>query len=295
MASLSLKRKHPSGEVVVMGSASGSYGPMGGGVGLYSPEPSPDDRRKRRNDKLSWVAYTFTPYLDGRSWRKYGEKNIKGSDFNRLYFRCSYREEQNCMATMQVQQENFDDPPLFSVVYKHEHTCHVAPVPAPDVGVVVPEVEPSAASDGGLVLRFGSTGDSHYRHCDPWLQQEQHQYDQSVPPISPLLMTSLYSCNGQLQDQKPAFLSDVPPQMAMASWSSSSFPTAIESLPSPPSTDDVGGVLSTWDWDLFRYVHLDEHVQFPGNCSVGLPSWDNDGCSLAHMITGLETEVIGNN
>ncbi|KAL6845882.1 hypothetical protein ACP4OV_024457 [Aristida adscensionis] len=85
MASLCLKRKQPSDEGAVNEFASGSYyGPAGGVSGLYPPEPLQRYRRKRRKDKLSKVEHTFTPYLDGHSWRKYGEKSIKDSPFNRL-------------------------------------------------------------------------------------------------------------------------------------------------------------------------------------------------------------------
>ncbi|KAL6652635.1 hypothetical protein ACP70R_011560 [Stipagrostis hirtigluma subsp. patula] len=283
MASLSLKRKRPSGYGAVMGSASRSYGPPVGVFDLYRPEPSLRDRRKRRKDKLSWVEHTFTPYFDGHSWRKYGEKIIKDSPFHR----CSYREDKKCMASKQVQQENFNDPPLFCVTYEHEHTCNAAPVPAPDVMVV----EDKLLASDKMMLRFGSSSGQHQYAR---MQQEWQQYHQPVPLISPFLMTNIDSSGGQLHEQQPAFPSDVPP--AATSWLPS-FPI-IESLPMAAASIDEGGMFSTLVWDSFRYcsddhLHLDNNdAQLPGNSSRSLFSWETDGCSLAHMLMGIETECM---
>ncbi|KAL6652633.1 hypothetical protein ACP70R_011558 [Stipagrostis hirtigluma subsp. patula] len=276
MASLCLKRKQPS-HGAVMVSASMSYGPPSGVSGLYPPEPSPRARRRRRRDKLTWVEHTLTPYFDGHLWRKYGQKLIKDSPFPRLYFRCSYREDKNCMAAKQVQQENFDDPPLFMVTYEHEHTCDAVPV----VDAVIVEAEPPAPSDG-LVLKFSSCSGSH--HGDVRMQQEWLP----MPP-SPFFMMNSDSSNGRLHDQQPAFTSDIPP-LAPSSF-------FVDGLVAPPSTDDEGGMLSTWEWDLFRYcmddhLHVGDHPQFPVNSPGNLFSWEVDGCSVAHALTGVEAAGV---
>lgn len=49
---------------------------------------------------------------------------------NRCYYRCTYKEEQGCPARKQVQQQNCDDPPLFMVTYRKEHTCSIRSSPA---------------------------------------------------------------------------------------------------------------------------------------------------------------------
>ncbi|KAL6641196.1 hypothetical protein ACP70R_019377 [Stipagrostis hirtigluma subsp. patula] len=261
MATLSLKRKQPSSHGAAMGSSSRSYyGTAGGVLGLGPLKPSPCDGRKRRKDKLSWVEHTFSPFYDGHLWRKYGEKTIKDSLFSRKYYKCSYFEERKCLASKKVQQQNFDDPPLFMVTYEHEHTCNVAPVPAPDVNVMVAEAEPVVASDG-LVLRFGSSGGYHHRH-DVWLQQEQQQHQQPVPP-SQLFMMSLNASKHQLQ-QQPLFPCD-PMTGASSSWFpademlSSWFPIE-EAPPEPPLTNnDEDDIFLTWN--SLRYG-LEDHLQF---------------------------------
>ncbi|KAK8928561.1 putative WRKY transcription factor 70 [Platanthera zijinensis] len=78
---------------------------------------------KRRNRSHSLTTTSCAPYDDGFQWRKYGEKKISKTKFTRSYFRCTYRDEQGCMATKQVQRKEMEDPPMFLVTYSYEHTC----------------------------------------------------------------------------------------------------------------------------------------------------------------------------
>ncbi|KAF8703740.1 hypothetical protein HU200_031827 [Digitaria exilis] len=59
---------------------------------------------------------------DGFIWRKYGQKEIHGSMYPRLYYRCTYKDEHGCMARRQVQQSE-DDPSVFLITYFGDHTC----------------------------------------------------------------------------------------------------------------------------------------------------------------------------
>uniref|UniRef100_A0A2P2KFC4 WRKY transcription factor n=1 Tax=Rhizophora mucronata TaxID=61149 RepID=A0A2P2KFC4_RHIMU len=69
---------------------------------------------------------------DGFSWRKYGQKDILGTRYPRSYYRCTYRNTQNCWATKQVQRSD-EDPNIFDVTYRGVHTCFHGQqsVPAP--------------------------------------------------------------------------------------------------------------------------------------------------------------------
>lgn len=60
---------------------------------------------------------------DGYSWRKYGQKDILGAKFPRSYYRCTYRNVQDCWATKQVQRTD-EDPTVFEITYKGQHTCN---------------------------------------------------------------------------------------------------------------------------------------------------------------------------
>ncbi|XP_030549636.2 probable WRKY transcription factor 53 [Rhodamnia argentea] len=72
------------------------------------------------------------PHDDGYSWRKYGQKDILGARYPRSYYRCTYRNTQNCWATKQVQRSD-EDPTVFEITYRGTHTCgNPGPsVPAP--------------------------------------------------------------------------------------------------------------------------------------------------------------------
>ncbi|XP_022761163.1 probable WRKY transcription factor 53 [Durio zibethinus] len=59
---------------------------------------------------------------DGFNWRKYGQKDILGAKYPRSYYRCTYRNTKNCLATKQVQRSD-EDPSIFEVTYRGTHTC----------------------------------------------------------------------------------------------------------------------------------------------------------------------------
>ncbi|XVE77261.1 hypothetical protein DITRI_Ditri13aG0048000 [Diplodiscus trichospermus] len=65
------------------------------------------------------------PLDDGYCWRKYGQKDILGSNFPRGYYRCTHRHSQGCLATKQVQRSN-EDQTIFEVKYRGRHTCNQA-------------------------------------------------------------------------------------------------------------------------------------------------------------------------
>lgn len=76
------------------------------------------------------------PVDDGYSWRKYGQKDILGAKYPRSYYRCTYRNTQNCWATKQVQRSD-KDPTIFEVTYRGVHACShgtqlVQPPASPD-------------------------------------------------------------------------------------------------------------------------------------------------------------------
>ncbi|KAG7658624.1 WRKY domain [Arabidopsis suecica] len=64
---------------------------------------------------------------DGFTWRKYGQKTIKGSLHKRCYYRCTYAKDQNCNATKQVQKIK-DNPPVYRTTYLGKHVCKAVAV-----------------------------------------------------------------------------------------------------------------------------------------------------------------------
>lgn len=66
------------------------------------------------------------PLDDGYTWRKYGQKDILGAKHPRGYYRCTHRHTRSCGATKQVQRTD-EDPTIFHVIYRGEHTCFPVP------------------------------------------------------------------------------------------------------------------------------------------------------------------------
>ncbi|XP_076888863.1 WRKY transcription factor 22-like [Bidens hawaiensis] len=88
--------------------------------------PQSTKSKKRKNQmKKKKVCQVPADKLssDVWSWRKYGQKPIKGSPYPRGYYKCSTLKE--CMARKQVER-NKSDPNMFIVTYTGEHN-HQAP------------------------------------------------------------------------------------------------------------------------------------------------------------------------
>ncbi|CAA3033434.1 WRKY transcription factor 22-like [Olea europaea subsp. europaea] len=85
-----------------------------------STSNTPSSRSKRRKNHLKKVCHVPADSLsnDMWSWRKYGQKPIKGSPYPRGYYKCST--SKSCMARKQVER-NRSDPGMFIVTYTAEH------------------------------------------------------------------------------------------------------------------------------------------------------------------------------
>jgi hypothetical protein len=72
--------------------------------------------------KVSCESGLEGPHEDGYNWRKYGQKDILSAKHPRSYYRCTFRNTQNCWATKQVQRSD-EDPTIFDITYRGKHTC----------------------------------------------------------------------------------------------------------------------------------------------------------------------------
>lgn len=79
-------------------------------------------RRKSRIKKIIKVPALSTKLADippdDHSWRKYGQKPIKGSPYPRSYYKCSRR--RGCPARKHVER-SLEDPTMLVVAYEGEH------------------------------------------------------------------------------------------------------------------------------------------------------------------------------
>ncbi|XP_051143931.1 WRKY transcription factor 22 [Andrographis paniculata] len=88
-------------------------------------KPNPTPRSKRRKNHLKKVCHVAAEDLasDPWSWRKYGQKPIKGSPYPRGYYRCST--SKGCLARKQVER-NRSDPGMYILTYTGDHS-HAVP------------------------------------------------------------------------------------------------------------------------------------------------------------------------
>ncbi|KAM0841842.1 hypothetical protein ACQ4PT_058753 [Festuca glaucescens] len=110
----------------------------------------PSKRRARGAEALREVQSWTT--ADGFVWRKYGQKDINGSNHPRLYYRCAYSGE-GCGATRRVQQSQ-EDPAAFVISYYGEHTCGGGaghPCQQEARAAMPPAVVHSGSNAGGVV------------------------------------------------------------------------------------------------------------------------------------------------
>ncbi|XVF07993.1 hypothetical protein REPUB_Repub06bG0186900 [Reevesia pubescens] len=89
-------------------------------------EPSKVGSQNMEEDPkvLPAVANIDRPSYDGYNWRKYGQKQVKGSEYPRSYYKCTYP---NCPVKKKVER-SFDGQ-IAEIVYKGEHN-HSKPQPA---------------------------------------------------------------------------------------------------------------------------------------------------------------------
>ncbi|KAG7015149.1 putative WRKY transcription factor 41, partial [Cucurbita argyrosperma subsp. argyrosperma] len=110
-------------------SVNGSLSSDDSGKGLKDPQ-DPRKESKKRKTQPRWTEQVKVnsetgfegPHEDGYSWRKYGQKDILGATFPRSYYRCTFRNTQNCWAIKQVQRSD-EDHSVFDITYRGKHTC----------------------------------------------------------------------------------------------------------------------------------------------------------------------------
>uniref|UniRef100_A0A7N0UFT6 WRKY domain-containing protein n=1 Tax=Kalanchoe fedtschenkoi TaxID=63787 RepID=A0A7N0UFT6_KALFE len=90
-----------------------------------APHSQTSHKPKRRKSQQKKVCHVPAEALssDIWSWRKYGQKPIKGSPYPRGYYKCS--SSKACLARKQVER-NRTDPTMFIVTYTADHN-HPAP------------------------------------------------------------------------------------------------------------------------------------------------------------------------
>lgn len=94
------------------------------------------------------------PCYDGYNWRKYGQKQVKGSEYPRSYYKCTHP---NCPVKKKVER-SFDGQ-IAEIVYKGEHN-HSKPQP--------PKRNSSATPQGSGMVCDGLLGQDNCNNNNLW-------------------------------------------------------------------------------------------------------------------------------
>ncbi|XP_021724513.1 probable WRKY transcription factor 58 [Chenopodium quinoa] len=136
---------------------------------------SPKDKLEQRLSPDSTINASSTdreaivpekPSEDGYNWRKYGQKNVKGNEYIRSYYKCSHP---NCQVKKQV--ERSQDGRITDINYLGEHD-HAKPHSDPQVSVPsllsvkvqIPDCPPAADEDKPSDVQALATG--HFQKVD---------------------------------------------------------------------------------------------------------------------------------
>eukprot|EP00262_Sarcandra_glabra_P012857 TRINITY_DN3402_c0_g1_i1.p1 TRINITY_DN3402_c0_g1~~TRINITY_DN3402_c0_g1_i1.p1 ORF type:complete len:740 (-),score=120.53 TRINITY_DN3402_c0_g1_i1:90-2309(-) len=87
----------------------------------YSPPPGDQQDGDQRGEFTAMVGSTSSE--DGYNWRKYGQKQVKGSEFPRSYYKCTHP---NCQVKKKVEQSH--EGHITEIIYKGAHS-HPKPPP----------------------------------------------------------------------------------------------------------------------------------------------------------------------
>ncbi|CAL5036886.1 unnamed protein product [Urochloa decumbens] len=176
---------------------------------------------KRRKGMPRWTLKFRVPDAnlegtpdDGFSWRKYGQKDILGAKFPRGYYRCTYRTQQGCPATKQVQRSDADLC-VFDVTYQGEHTCHQKQRQvAAHGGTQSPPSHHEQPQDPSMQLLMGFKDALKVETEAPRLHHDNHRdyYDPgpASAPAAPFSFPSVtmpfpHHAAGEAPDNPPAF------------------------------------------------------------------------------------------
>nr|XP_043637176.1 probable WRKY transcription factor 70 [Erigeron canadensis] len=132
-------------------------------VQIITPVKPKRGCHKRR--KGSWTSTKITSALvdDGYAWRKYGQKVILNKKHKRNYYRCTYKFDQGCHATKQVQKIE-DNPPKYKTIYDGQHTCNILRRTIPHQIILDSSHHPK---DNSVLLNFaieGLTNNNNYNN-----------------------------------------------------------------------------------------------------------------------------------
>ncbi|KAF9590867.1 hypothetical protein IFM89_039176 [Coptis chinensis] len=192
VSSTSVKNKNiaaPSRELAPSLTVSNSPVYMVTSRGIVPVGVDKEDKRQRQNtgngidieeSTPSGLSLSMTERLleNAYHWRKYGQKNIKGSEFPRSYYRCTHP---NCQVKMHLERSH--DGRVIEIIYKGKHDH---PKPQPITRMAIEKSLPGDVQTSVNVNRTRIPKLSPIRQCVEKVETEDEKF--------------IRSCNGVEED-----------------------------------------------------------------------------------------------
>ncbi|RDX70946.1 putative WRKY transcription factor 2, partial [Mucuna pruriens] len=153
-----------------------AFDAVGGGVEHAAPieEQAEEEGDQRGNGDLMAGGVGGAPSDDGYNWRKYGQKQVKGSEYPRSYYKCTHP---NCQVKKKVERSH--EGHITEIIYKGAHN-HPKPPPNRRSGIGsvslhtdmqvdnLEHVEPPNGGDGdqgwGNLQKGNIAGAANWKH-----------------------------------------------------------------------------------------------------------------------------------
>ncbi|GJX04139.1 probable WRKY transcription factor 70 [Tanacetum coccineum] len=127
---------------------------------------------KRGRTSSTSTKVTSTLIDDGYAWRKYGQKPI----LNSKYQRCTHKNEQGCQATKQVQKTD-DEPPKYVITYNGHHTCKKSQTASQMIS------DTPKRADNSFLLNFETSTPTENKQASPCLISMKQTPKENLPSL----------------------------------------------------------------------------------------------------------------
>ncbi|PWZ44181.1 putative WRKY transcription factor 2 [Zea mays] len=155
---------------------------LASGTGAGNEHASPPDYGQRAEEADAREEYpaamaVTAPAEDGYSWRKYGQKQVKHSEYPRSYFKCTHP---NCLVKKKVERSH--EGHVTEIIYKGTHN-HPKPTQSRRPGAGAHPLGGGAQADAADNLQGSQANASEANQ--PWRAGVQDGVDATSPPSVP--------------------------------------------------------------------------------------------------------------
>lgn len=185
-------------------------------VGVSAENSPPLDEQQDEGDQRvsgeSMVAGGGTPSEDGYNWRKYGQKQVKGSEYPRSYYKCTHP---TCSVKKKVERSH--EGHITEIIYKGAHNHPKPPPnrrsaignPLIDMQLDVPEQNaPQSGTDNDPVWANVQKGTADWRQDNVEVTSSASVAPELGNPVSAHAQNGNHFESGEAVDVSSTFSND---------------------------------------------------------------------------------------